>query len=292
MTFRQVTVVGLGLIGGSLGMALRRDGIARRVIGFSRSERTVRRAIARRAVYDGDTEFCPDWLGESDLVVLAVPPEQVVPMARKVARLTKHSFILTDVASVKGPIVRALERMLPSRIRFVGSHPMAGSERSGIEAADWDLFRGATCVLTRTARTNPTALRRVSRMWQRVGGRVVVLDPRQHDRLAAQISHVPHLTAVALTRAADGASFKLAAGGFSDTTRVALSDPEMWGQILRMNRNEVVPALGRLIELLQDLRKKVGHGASRRLSRELVNARRIRRNIEAIRQASGRLRAR
>lgn len=290
--FNQVAIVGLGLIGGSLGMALRRAGIARRLIGFSRSERTVRRAIGRRAVHDGDTELCPDWLGESDLVVLAVPPEQVVPMAQRVARLTAHSFILTDVASVKGPIVRALERMLPSRIRFVGSHPMAGSERSGIEAADPDLFRGASCVLTCTAKTSPTALRRVSRMWQRVGGRIVVLDPQRHDRLAAQISHVPHLTAVALTRAADGASFKLAAGGFSDTTRVALGDPEMWGQILRMNRNEVAPALGRLIEVLQDLRKKVGLRASRQLSRELVNARRIRRTVEAKGQASGRLLAR
>lgn len=259
--FKQVSIVGLGLIGGSIGMALRKGRAAKRVIGFARHEKTVRRAIARRAIHDGDTELCRNWLGESDLVVLAVPPDAVVQAARDVARLTTHSFILTDAASVKEPIVSALEKELPPRIRFAGSHPMAGSEHSGIDAADAGLFRGAPCIVTPTTRTDPAAIRQVSRLWKSVGGRILELDPKRHDALVAQVSHAPHLAAVALALLPDEAALKLAAGGFADTTRIAASDPAMWEQICRMNRREIVTALDRLIAGLNELKKGVATGS-------------------------------
>ena len=273
MKFKQVSIIGTGLIGGSLGLALRRRGIARRVIGFSRSEKTIRRAIARGAIHEGDTELCANWLGESDLVVLAVPPEEVVPMARRIARMTRHSFLMTDMTSVKGPIVGRLDKILPSRIRFVGSHPMAGSERSGIEAADAGLFRGAACVVTRTARTDPAALRRIGRMWRAVDAEVIVMDPRRHDRLVAQISHVPHLTAAALTLFPETAAMPLAGGGFADLTRVAESDPEMWDQICRMNRKEILAALNRLTAGLVKVRAAVAR-RSVRAALQLAHSRR------------------
>ena len=271
--FRQVSIVGLGLIGGSLGMALRKGRIARRVIGFSRHERTIRRAIARGAVNDGDTELCPDWLGESDLVVLAVPPEKVVSTAREIAKLTRHSFLMTDVTSVKGPIVRTLEKELPSRIKFVGSHPMAGSERSGIEAAGGRLFRAAPCIVTRTARTKPADLRKVSWLWKRVGSRVFLMDPKRHDQLVAQISHVAHLVAAALTLSPDPAALPLAGNGFLDTTRVAQSDPEMWAQICRMNQKEISSVLSRLIAQLRRLQNAVARGSGPALRASLSRAR-------------------
>lgn len=255
--FKQVSIIGMGLIGGSLGLALRRHGMARRVIGFSRHEKTVRRAIARGAVHDGDTELCPEWLGQSDLVVLAVPPDRVVPIAKQVAKLTKHSFLMTDAASVKAPIVQALEKALPRRIKFVGSHPMAGSEKSGIEAARGDLFRGAACIVTRTGRTDPKALQAVRRLWQRLGSRVVVMDPKRHDRLVAEISHVPHLVAAALMLMPEQQALPLAGGGFSDATRIAVSDPVMWEQICRMNRKEILSALERLVTGLNGLKAAV-----------------------------------
>lgn len=282
--FNQVSIVGLGLVGGSLGLALRRRRIARRVIGFSRHEKTIRRAIRRGAIHDGDTELCPNWLGESDLVVLAVPPEKVVSTAREVARLTRHSFLMTDVTSVKGPIVRALEKALPRRIRFVGSHPMAGSERSGISAADGVLFHGAPCIVTPSGRAKAGAVRKVSGMWKAVGGSVILLPPERHDRLVAQISHVPHLAAAALARAADGSALRLSAGGFADTTRVALSDPQMWSQIVQMNREEVARALGRFIRILEKFRRQIRRDAAAQLSGELKAARRRRRRIEPARR--------
>ena len=276
--FRQVSIVGLGLIGGSLGMALRKGRVARRVIGFARHEATIRQAKRRGAIHDGDTELCPNWLGESELVVLAVPPDEVVRMARQVAKLTSHSFVMTDATSVKEPVVRSLETLLPSRIPFVGSHPMAGSERSGIEAADPALFRGAPCIVTPTGRTDPKAVKRVSRMWSRVGGGVVEMDPKRHDVLVAQISHAPHLAAVALALLPEEAALGIAAGGFADTTRIAASDPAMWEQICRMNRKEIVAALDRLTASLIRLKAAVAAGSAGTLRATLrgAQARRLR----------------
>lgn len=228
-------------------MAVRRRKLARCVIGFARTEATVRRAKARGAVDDGCTELCPDWLGSSDLVVIATPPLSVVPIARQVARLTSHRFILTDVASTKGQIISRLERILPSRISYIGSHPMAGSERSGVEAADPRLFEGAACILTRMSRTSSGALSKVASLWRKVGGRSMVLSPARHDALVAQVSHVPHLAAAGLVLGSRPESLDLAAGGFSDLTRIALSDPAMWNEICRTNRHELKKALEQFI---------------------------------------------
>ncbi len=274
----QVSIVGLGLIGGSLGMALRKRGVARRVIGFARHEATIQQAKRKGAIHDGDTELCPDWLGQSELVILAVPPDEVVPMARQVARLTRHSFLMTDATSVKEPVVRSLETLLPSQIRFVGSHPIAGSERSGIEAAEPALFRGAPCIVTPTSRTDPQAVKQVSRMWKGIGSRVVLMDPKRHDSLVAQISHAPHLAAVALALLPEEAALAVAGGGFSDTTRIAASDPVMWEQICRMNKKEVIAALERLMAGLSRLKTAVAAGSAGTLRATLrgAQARRLR----------------
>ncbi len=277
--FKRVSIVGLGLIGGSLGMALKRGRIARSVIGFSRHERTIRRALARGAVNDADTELCPDWLGESDLVVIATPPLTVVPIAREIARLTTHRFVMTDVASTKAQIVRQLERSLPARISFVGSHPMAGSEKSGIEAAHQDLFNGAPCVVTRTSKTNRAALARVSALWRSVGGRPMVLDPSRHDALVARVSHLPHLTAVGLMLAAGKEPLILSAGGFADTTRIALSDPRMWREICLSNRKQITRALRAFRKEIERFEQLIRRGDGAALSRLFASAQRKRRGL-------------
>jgi prephenate dehydrogenase len=252
--FNQGTIVGLGLIGGSLGLALRRQKVARRVIGFSRHERTVRRAKASGAIDDGCTELCPEWLSESDLVVIATPPLSVAKVARRIAKITRDSLVITDVASTKSAIVKELERSLPPRVSFVGAHPMAGSEHSGIEAADPTLFHGAVCLVTPTRRTDAQALSKVYALWRRVGSRVVSLSPQRHDAVVAQISHLPHLAAVGLTLSVSPAALNLAAGGFSDTTRIALSDPALWRQICGMNRRALADALDQYLIRIGQLR--------------------------------------
>lgn len=287
--FNQVTIVGLGLIGGSLGMAIRKRHLARRVIGFARHEATIREAKAKGAIDDGDIEFCPDWLGSSDLVVIATPPLTVAPLARKIARLTRHSFILTDVASTKGEIVRAVECVLPSRIHFVGSHPMAGSERSGVSAADARLFQGAPCVVTPTPRSNRQAVRRVSELWRSVGGQPISLSPVRHDALVAQISHLPHLIAVSLVFTAEADALKLAAGGFADTTRIALSDPALWQEISLTNRREMTKVVDRFIRQLRGVRQLVAQKKAKSLSAHFRSAQRKRRTLlkKTVRESEG-----
>lgn len=256
--FRQISIIGLGLMGGSLGMALRKGRVARRVIGFSRHESTLRRAKARGAIDDGDTELCPDWLGESDLVVIATPPLTVPKIARDIARICPGRLLLTDVASTKSLVVREVEKVLPPRMKFVGGHPMAGSEQSGVEAADAKLFRNVLCLLTPTARTDRKAVARVASLWRGVGCRVRTLSPGQHDAWVAEISHLPHLAAVGLTLTPGVSSLRLAGPGFTDTTRVAAGDPALWEEICSTNSRSVRAALDRFIRQMQDLRRQVG----------------------------------
>ncbi len=276
--FNKVVIIGLGLIGGSLGMALRRRRVARRVVGVDRLRSAMVKARAMGAIDGGAPRFSEAVAG-ADLVVIATPPASVVPTARRVARATRHRFLLTDVASVKGPIVAALNRELPSRISFVGGHPMAGSEQSGIKAADPELFIGAPCVVTRTAKTKGRALSSVRALWQSLGSKVTVLSPARHDALVAQVSHVPHLAAVGLTLIASPTSLNLAAGGFSDTTRIALSDPVLWRQICAMNRQPLADALDQFLIRLGQLRDLLTHENGIGLSRLLRAAQRRRQGL-------------
>ncbi len=277
--FDRVTIVGLGLIGGSLGMALRRKGLARRVVGIEPRLSALKQARSKGAIDEGFARLTPENLDRSELVVIATPPLAVVGVAKKLARWTRHSFILTDAASTKGEIVQILEKSLPSRISFIGGHPMAGSERSGIGAASPRLFSGAPCIVTRTPRTDKKALARVSGLWHSVGGHVVVLSPSRHDALVAQISHVPHLVAVGLTRATQPAALGLAAGGFSDTTRIALGDPALWHEVCMTNRRKIAQALDRFLRELKSLRELVADGQEGALLKRLRLAQRKRRQI-------------
>ncbi len=278
--FDHVTIIGLGLIGGSLGLALKRRKVARRILGISRSPKTVREAQRRGAIDHGAVGF-PDSLDPTDLVVIATPPLTVARIAREIVRRTHHRFLLTDVASTKGEIVRDLERILPSpsRISFVGSHPMAGSEHSGISAAHPDLFEGAPCVVTKTPKTDREALLKISALWRSVGGHPIVLSPARHDALVAQVSHLPHLVAVALTLAAEPHALKLSAGGFADLTRIALSDPTLWEQILQTNRRHVVRSLDRFLTELKLLRTLLRINSPGDLRRLLQSARLRRQKI-------------
>lgn len=242
--FQQITIVGLGLIGGSLGMAMKQRRLAKRVVGLSRSEATLRQAKRRRAIDVGTTN-ATDAVRDADLVVLATPVDLIVPYAKRLARLMRPGSLLTDVGSVKAPLVRALERGLPNQVAFIGAHPLAGSEQRGIGAASASLFEGSSCIVTATSRTDRRALRAVSRLWSSVVRRVVVMPPERHDRCVAAISHLPHALAFCLMEATDGAALELAARSFLDATRVAASDPELWDDIFLSNRSALLAAMKR-----------------------------------------------
>jgi prephenate dehydrogenase len=281
LLFNQITIVGLGLIGGSLGMALKKKRIARRVVGIARRRQTLRRALRLGVIDAGSTDHFKGAEG-SELIILAAPPESVVPLAASFIRQLDQRAILTDVASTKVEIVRRIEQLLEKGggpLEFVGGHPMAGSERSGISAARADLFKGAACVLTRTPRTGSKAVSRVRTLWRSVGSRVEVLSPARHDEWVAQVSQVPHMAAVGLVEATSSGALKIAGTGFRGATRIAQASPELWVQISRTNAKEIVRSVDRLVRELKAIRNAITLNRRKVLLKKLRSAQRKRQRL-------------
>jgi prephenate dehydrogenase len=246
--FDTVAIAGVGLIGGSLGMALRERGLARRVIGIPRRQATIDEALSVGAIDEGSTDLAAT--ADADLVVLAAPVLQFEPLASAIAPHLRRGALLTDVGSTKGAITRALPRLLPGHADFVGGHPMAGSEKGGVLAGRADLFEGAIWVLTRGPATKPESVERLATLVKALGADPVEMDPALHDDAVARISHLPHVVAAALAEAAGVGEVPaevlrlLVAGGFKSTTRIAASPPEMWRDICLSNREAILASLG------------------------------------------------
>ena len=271
MTDRAV-VVGTGLIGGSIGLALRARGwhVTGRDTDPGRAERALGLGALDALGHDPD----------ADLTFVCVPVLAIAGEAH--AALAAGSGLVTDVGSVKGPLAAAV-----ADSRFVGGHPMAGSEQEGVDGADASLFEGATWVLTPTVDTDPNTFARIRSVVTSLGADVVALPPDRHDQLVAMVSHVPHLTAATLMAlAADSAEehaalLRLAAGGFRDMTRVAAGSPAIWPDICAENREAIVASLDRLLDALSGMRDLVAAGDRDRLLEELERARAARVNLPA-----------
>lgn len=258
----KVAVIGTGLIGGSIGLALLKSSPQLEVHGFDDDRRCARAAMEAGAVTTMATSLS-EAVEEAATVVLAVPTDAVAAVASEVAA-APGAAVVTDVGSAKHLIVEAATAALGSR--FVGGHPMAGSERRGIEAATPDLFQGASWILTPSDVTSQDAYRTVRALVTRVGARPVAMAARDHDALIARLSHVPQLVASALVTlaasdAADTALLGLAAGGFRDVTRIAASDPGLWTSIVRTNKASVLAALDGFSGHLRELRELVEEGS-------------------------------
>lgn len=269
--FNQVTIVGLGLIGGSLGMALRRHRMARCVTGVSRRASNLRRAKRLGAIDQGTTDLRRAVEG-ADVVVIATPVDTIVSYAKRCARSMPAGSVLTDVGSTKASIVHALERALSSRVAFVGGHPIAGSEQWGIGAAHARLFDGSLCIVTPTAGTPRRALRAITRLWTPLVERVVTMRPREHDRLLAGTSHLPHLVASCLMHAVETTSCAPMPRSFLEMTRIATSHPELWDDILLTNRTALLSAMDHFGRRWRTLRRHLARGDRAALLRWLRTA--------------------
>jgi prephenate dehydrogenase len=247
--WNQVTIIGTGLIGGSLGLALKAAGLARRLVAVGHRESSLHEALARGAA-DETTLDPAAGVRQSDLVVLATPVGLFREMVEKIRPTLAPGAIVIDVGSTKAAVVTELEPLMPPGCALVGCHPIAGSEQRGVAAARADLFRGATCVVTPTDRTPPEALARVEATWQGVGMTVRRMSPQVHDRLLAEVSHLPHVVASSLVHVIGGDAESLVGPGWADTTRIASSDPALWRDILMSNSGEVAGALERLQGIL------------------------------------------
>ena len=242
--FRKITIIGVGLLGGSIGLAVKRRKLAREVAGFVRRAASLRDCEKAGAVDYATTDLLAA-VSNADLVILCTPLAQMRSLTEQFLPALKRGAIVTDVGSVKADVVRELESLVKqSGAHFVGSHPMAGGEKMGVLAARADLYADAACVITPGKKSNASAVRKLEKFWQTLGARTLRLDAARHDLLVSRTSHLPHVLAAALVNlvlhpANHQSQVGLCATGFRDTTRIASGSPEMWRDIALANRKNI-----------------------------------------------------
>lgn len=270
-----LAILGVGLIGGSLGLAAKRRGLARRVLGIGRHQSSLDEALAVGAI---DAAFldAAEAVRQANLVIFCTPVDRIAEQVLALAKAYRPGTLITDAGSTKAAIVQAIDGQLPAGVAFVGSHPLAGSEKKGARFADARLFENRQCVVTPTAQTNPAALERVTAFWQALGSRVKVMPPDEHDRALALTSHLPHLLASALAGLLPPELRELTATGFRDTTRVAAGDPALWTAIFAQNRAAVSDVLDLLQDRLRQFRAALSESDWPRVDELLAQAKRNR----------------
>ena len=252
----NLAVIGVGLIGGSLGLCLKNKlSDAIHITGLCRTEESMRRAVEMGAVDEATADIAAV-VGDADIVFLSPPVLQIVPMVERILPFLKPGTILTDAGSTKCFLCEALKKILPPSIYYIAGHPMTGREKSGVTAATKDLFRGKAYVIIEDPSVPPEVMERLMRILRYTEANFTTLDLARHDRCAAVISHVPHLAAAALVtllnRSGDDldSCLKLIGGGFKDTTRIASSNADMWADICMTNRKPIVDALHEMQAIL------------------------------------------
>ncbi len=280
----RLAIVGVGLIGGSLVRALREAGAVKSVIGIGRSRPNLEEALSL-GICDEITQDPIEGVRGADMVFISVPVCAIPGVLAEIAPALAPGCIVTDGGSVKSAIVDECEALIPSGCYFVGGHPIAGTEHTGAAASFATLYRGRRCILTPTERTDVAALELVASLWRLTGADVCFMDPGHHDRIFAEISHLPHMAAYALVHAVGTADVEgenvlsYTAGGFRDFTRIASSDPAMWRDIALMNRNSLLKSIDGFSASMAELRQHIEAGDGAGLSAFFTTAKQFRDGI-------------
>lgn len=279
-----ITVVGVGLIGGSFARALKAAGAVSRIIGVDCDSDNLKTALDL-GVIDEAASNLAEGVAKADLVFLAVPVCSVPAVVAGMAAHLNSGCIVTDGGSVKHELIRQCSSLLPGSIHFVGGHPIAGTEHSGASASFAELFQDRRCILTPTEKTDQEALAVVRTLWEAAGSRVEYMDPLTHDRVFAAVSHLPHMVAYTLVHAVAGSAeeeeniLAFSAGGFRDFTRIASSDPAMWRDIAIMNRGPLLDLIDRYAAELALLRQRIDAGDGPWLEQFFRTSKRLRDEI-------------
>jgi len=272
----QIVIVGTGLEGASIGLGLKAGGFAGRIVGVGRRMQTVNRARELGCIDEATTDLSAV-VGESQLVILAVPLGAFAAVFAQLADCVHDRLIITDVGSTKMKVCELAKQHLPDVRQFVGSHPMAGNEQRGPDAARADLFANKPCIITPEDNTDPKALGVVESLWEMLGMSLIRMSAQEHDRQAAIISHLPHVAAVLLVQvAAEQGGWELASTGFGDTTRLASSNPPMRADILVANRKPIIEALAALRDQLDHFHQLLGSADHDALLQVLTEAKKVR----------------
>ena len=274
MTFRKTAILGVGLLGASFSLALKKKGICSQVTGFGRSRKNLERAksmgIIDVVATDPASACC-----DADLVLLAAPAGSFVELVKQACPALKKGAVVTDVGSVKGDLVAELEELMPPGVHFIGSHPIAGSDRSGIDSAHADLFCDALCIVTPTERSDPSALKNVMDLWTGLGTKVMAMGPAEHDRVYAAVSHLPHLIAYAMVNTVsdiDKSYLSYCGQGFKDMTRIAASSPDIWTDISLLNRENLIEMITLFRENLNRMEAHLRATKADALKQEFIRA--------------------
>jgi prephenate dehydrogenase len=285
--FQQVTIIGVGLLGGSLGLVLKEQGLAKTVVGIGRRQVNLELALQVGAI-DRLASEPYEAVRDSDLIVLATPVDTYVSHVQRWGQHVPSGAIVSDVGSVKGQLVFDVEAALPPTACFVGAHPIAGKEKSGVAHATSKLFDGARCIVTPTPHTNADALTKIRCLWEKAGSTVLSMDPMVHDWVLGAVSHLPHIAAFSLMHALQELQEKtpealslldFSGGGLRDTTRIAASSPEMWRDICLANRENLLPMVDQYITQLQAFKQLLNEQDGSGLTQNIEQAKMLREGL-------------
>lgn len=282
--YDTVAIVGVGLIGGSIGLALRERKLARQIIGIGRRQTSLDAARRIGAIDQGVTNLAAG-VAEAQILVVATPVDTIAERIVQAAGAAPPDCLITDAGSTKESIVATVDAALAPRRsgpRFVGSHPLAGDHRTGPEFARADLFDGRTVVITPTSETRPAAVTEASGFWESLGANVVTMTPAKHDEALAVTSHLPHMVAIALSACTPKEFLPLTASGWRDTTRIAAVDPKIWQPIFTANRQRVLDAVDSYRKTLEVMRNALEQGDNETLVTTLEAAAKKRRDRDAL----------
>jgi prephenate dehydrogenase len=279
--FDRVTILGVGLIGASFALAMKQHTFCNHLTGHGRRLENLEKAKEMGIIDSFElnpVKACAD----SDFVLFATPVGTFIDIAKKICPVLKKGVLITDVGSVKGRLVYDMEALMPDDASFVGCHPIAGSNRSGIETAAAEIFTGAKCIITPTEKTSRNALDKLIHMWKTFGCTVELVNPHEHDRIYALVSHLPHIVAYAIVNAVaeiDGSYLKFSGQGFLDTTRIASSSPELWRDICILNKDNLLKSIDIFKSNLERLSQYLRVSDFESLEREFKKARTLREGI-------------
>jgi len=272
--FNKVAIIGVGLIGGSIGQIIKRKKLASTVVGVARHKKTLIQAKKQKAIDSGSTDI--KIIKGADLVILAMPVEIIIKLAPAISKIVRKNCIVTDVGSTKQQIVSKLHKIFPY---YIGAHPLAGSEKRGIANACDRLFVNSLCLLTPVRNTKPIALKKVKNFWQMMGARVKLVSPDKHDQTLSFISHLPHAAAFSLINCVPQGCLKFAAGGFKDTTRIAASNAEIWSDIFLSNRRNLLKAIALFQDNIAAIKSAISRKDKKALNGLLKKAKTKRENL-------------
>jgi len=269
--FKKITIVGVGLMGGSLGMAIKKHGLAKEVMGMAQKKETLDEAIKLKAIDTGETDV-KKAVRNADLVILATPVNLIIKLITTINPYLRRGCIVTDMGSAKAEIVETAEKKLTNPGLFVGSHPLVGSEKKGVIYSHVDMYENAECIITPTKSSNRAAVEKVKQFWTKLGSNIKIMTPEEHDEVLAFTSHLPHILAFSMMEAIPNKYLENVSQGFKDTTRIAASSPQMWNDICMSNSKNIVHSLDELVKYLSILRKSITDRDEKSLTSHFVAA--------------------